>query len=240
MEGRVIVSAFQRDPLIAPHFFQICYSDEIKPYIPKNSLVVVNECTSKSNLNENLHWLLISTFGAPEYVTFLDSYGGTVDESKLPHVASCLKASGKEIRFLLSSLQSSLATSHKNYYLLFGFLIIRSVTDVREIVSRIFNDNTKIESQKIFNDLIVCYLTKVLFSLKQEVINLLFDVQFHALQMYREKKQKELELEQQIKTKRKHVKKSRISKKKQNKTNANGSARRKQLVSDIYKEESHK
>ena len=152
---------------------------------------------------------MISTFEAPDYVSYVDSYGGAPDELTLPQVASCLKASGKQLRFLQSSLQSQWSTCYKNYILLFAYLISRNVTDIREIVSRIFNDNTRIESQKVFNDLIVCYLTKTIFSLKQEVINLLFDVQFHALLMYRETKHKELEQKQ----KRKHVK-SRASKNK--------------------------
>ena len=147
----------------------------------------------------------------------MDSYGGPPDESTLPQVASCLKASGKQLRFLTTSrLQSQQSTYYGNYVLLFGFLITRNVTDIREIVSRIFNDNTRIENQKIFNDLMCCYLTKIIFSLKQEVLTLLFDVQFHALQMYREKKQKEIEQ----KRKRKHVKLSRASKNK-NKTKQN-------------------
>lgn len=153
---------------------------------------------------------MISTFGAPDFVTYVDSYGGRPDESTLPQVASCLKASGKQLRFLHTGLQSEIGTCYKNYVMLFTYLITRNVTDIREIVSRIFNDNTKIESKKIFNDLVVCYLTKTIFSLKQEVINLLFDVQFHILQLYRETKQKELEQKQ----KRKHAKLSRALKNK--------------------------
>ena len=142
----------------------------------------------------------------PKRIEYLDSFARIPNSNHLPNVSRILKRNAEKIVTFPGALQCSWSTCYRCYSLIMAYLASKNITDPYEIASRFYRNNCHNEATRFKNDVITVFLSKIIFSLKNQIENLLFDLDFFILEHIREKKQLEKENKNKNKVKRKKQK----------------------------------
>ena len=174
MEGREIENAFLSDPLCSRYYLSIYSADKIPEYIAPKKFLVYNETKSTDELGS--HWCLISTT-REQYLDVLSSIAIENFKTEFPRLVKCALNTKRKIFTFDKSLQSYQSTACGSYCIFFGYCISRLFSP-NEIINTFFKKTYRSDVLRIWNDLKVCVIVKILFNLPRSTSLLLRDISF--------------------------------------------------------------